>query len=132
MSINGPMSDCLGLARIGIHHERLPPGRRTSLPHAESPEEEFVYVFEGTPDVWLDGMLHHPEPGDAVGIPAGTGLAHTFINDSDCEVPLLVVGQRNRPGNRVLYPLHPQARNFMELFWKDAPEREIGPHDGKP
>jgi uncharacterized cupin superfamily protein len=132
MSINGPIGDRLGLTRIGIHHERLPPGRRTSLPHAESAEEEFVFVLEGTPDVWLDGVLHRLRPGDAVGFPAGTGMAHTFINDSEAEVRLLVVGDRNRAGNRILYPLHPQARNYMEHFWEGAPEREIGPHDGKP
>ena len=53
-----------GLARIGIHHERLLPGRRSSYPHAESAEEEFVYVIEGTPNVWLDGRLHRFGPGD--------------------------------------------------------------------
>lgn len=39
----------LGLSRLGIHHARLPPGRRTSYPHAESAEEEFVFVLEGVP-----------------------------------------------------------------------------------
>lgn len=130
MSVGAPIGDHLGLTRMGIHHERLPPGRRTSLPHAESAQEEFVFVLEGTPDVWLDGVVHRLGPGDAVGFPAGTGLAHTFINDSEAEVRLLVVGERNRPGNRVLYPLHPQARTYMDYFWEDAPPRERGPHDG--
>src|SRR6188474_228924 len=66
--------------KIGIHHQRLPPGRRLSRPHAESTEEEFVYVIEGEPDVWLDGVIHRLKPGYAVGFPAGTGLSHTFIN----------------------------------------------------
>ncbi len=55
-SIGAPLARKLGLGRIGIHHERLPPGRRTSYPHAESDEEEFVYVLEGYPeasDQWL-------------------------------------------------------------------------------
>ena len=34
-SIGAPLARKLGLGRIGIHHERLPPGRRTSYPHAE-------------------------------------------------------------------------------------------------
>jgi len=46
-SIGAPLARKLGLGRIGIHHERLPPGRRTSYPHAESEEEEFIYVLEG-------------------------------------------------------------------------------------
>ena len=49
MSIGAPLAAKLGLTRIGIHHERLPPGRRTSYPHAESAEEEFVFVLEGRP-----------------------------------------------------------------------------------
>ena len=48
-SIGAPLARKLGLGRIGIHHERLPPGRRTSYPHAESDEEEFIYVLEGYP-----------------------------------------------------------------------------------
>ena len=49
MSIGAPLARLLGLGRIGIHHERLPPGRRTSYPHAESAEEEFAFVLEGRP-----------------------------------------------------------------------------------
>ena len=52
-SIGAPLARKLGLGRIGIHHERLPPGRRTSYPHAESDEEEFVYVLEGYPEAWI-------------------------------------------------------------------------------
>jgi len=59
-----PSAGNFALKALGIHHERLPPGRRTSYPHAESAEEEFVYVIEGTPDVWLDGTLHRLKPGD--------------------------------------------------------------------
>jgi len=53
MSIGATIGRVLGLTKIGIHHERLPPGRRTSYPHVESAEEEFVHVLEGTPDVWM-------------------------------------------------------------------------------
>ncbi|MGH6992670.1 MAG: cupin domain-containing protein, partial [Caulobacteraceae bacterium] len=82
MSIGAPLGRLLGLTRIGIHHERLPPSRRTSFPHAESLEEEFVFVLEGTPDAWIDGHLHRLEPGDAVGLPAGTGICHSFLNNT--------------------------------------------------
>lgn len=44
-SIGAPLARGLRLNRLGIHHERLPPGRRTSYPHAESDEEEFIYVL---------------------------------------------------------------------------------------
>jgi uncharacterized cupin superfamily protein len=64
-------------------NELLPPGRRTSYPHAESMEEEFVYVIEGNPDAWVDGYLHRLAPGDGVGVPAGTEICHTFINNTE-------------------------------------------------
>ena len=121
------------LMRLGIHHERLPPGRRVSWPHAEADEEEFVYVIEGTPDLWLDGHLRHLKPGDGVGFPAGTGVAHTFINNSDSDVRLLVVGEASRKRSRIDYPLH-QRRNVEigEGHWKNKPERKLGPHNGLP
>ena len=31
----------------------LPPGTRSSWPHAEENEEEFVYVVEGEVDAWI-------------------------------------------------------------------------------
>ena len=91
LSIRAALGKSLGLTRLGIHHERLPPGRRTSYPHAESAEEEFVFVLDGEPDVWIDGDLHRLRAGDAVAFPAGTGICHTFMNNTDGEVRLLIV-----------------------------------------
>jgi uncharacterized cupin superfamily protein len=132
MSIGAPIGRLLGLTRIGVHHERLPPGRRTSYPHAESAEEEFVYVLEGRPDAWIDGELHALRPGDAVGFPAGTGVCHTFLNNTAEEVRLLVIGERPKPENRIRYPLNPDHELTREDRWIDPPARPLGPHDGKP
>ncbi len=122
-----------GLMRLGIHHERLQPGRRVSWPHAEADEEEFVFVLEGAPDLWADGHLKRVQPGDGVVFPAGTGLAHTFINNTDQEVRLLVAGEATRIRSRLHYPMHP-ARNaeLAERHWKIDPPRPLGPHDGMP
>jgi uncharacterized cupin superfamily protein len=119
-----------GLTRLGINHVRLLPGRRTSFPHAESAEEEFVYVIAGTPDVWLDGHLHRLGPGDGVGFPPGTGQAHSFLNNTDNEVQLLVVGDTDRDENRIHYPLNPDRKALRPDWWDDAPARNLGPHDG--
>ena len=131
MSIRAALGETLGLTRIGIHHERLPPGRRTSYPHAESAEEEFVYVLEGRPDVWIDGYLHALEPGDSVAFPAGTGVCHSFLNNTAEEVSLLVVGEKPKPENRIHYPLNPVHEATREDPWTDVPPRTLGPHDGK-
>lgn len=132
MAIGAPLAAKLGLTRIGIHHERLLPGRRTSYPHAESAEEEFVYVLEGTPDAWIDGHLHRLSPGDAVGFPAGTGICHTFINNTESEVRLIVVGEKPKDENRIRYPRNEAHEATRSDRWLDWPERELGPHDGLP
>lgn len=123
-----------GLERIGVHIERLPPGRRTSWPHAESDEEELVYVLEGDVDAWIDGELYPMSKGDLAAFPAGTGIAHTFLNNGDVDALLLVGGERTKPSNRIVYPLHEQRRAQLEdeQWWDDAPKRERGPHDGVP
>jgi uncharacterized cupin superfamily protein len=130
MSIGARFGRHFGLNRLGIHHERLPPGRRTSFPHAESAEEEFVYVIEGAPDVWLDGRLHRLRPGDGVGFPAGTGISHSFLNNTESEVRLLVVGETPKAENRIFYPRNPDRKPLRQDWWDDVPERPLGDHDG--
>lgn len=130
MAITAPFGRHFGLRRLGIHHQRLLPGRRTSYPHAESAEEEFVFVLSGTPDVWLDGVLHRLKPGDGVGFPPGTGVSHSFLNNTDEEVRLMVIGDTARPENKVLYPLNPDRKAYREDMWEDSPPRSLGGHDG--
>lgn len=133
LSIGSPFGKTFGLTRLGIHHELLKPGRRTSWPHAEKTEEEFVYVIEGTPDVWVDGHLHRLQPGDGVGFPAETGITHTVINNTNENVRLLVVGDANRSDNKCYYSKHPERNEAIKDFcWKEIPKRELGPHDGLP
>lgn len=131
MEIGAPLARKLGLTRIGIHHIRLLPGRRTSYPHAESAEEEFAYVLEGTPDVWIDGNLHRLKPGDSVAFPAGTGICHTFLNNTRDEVRMIVIGETPKPENRIRYPKNEAYEATRKDRWVDWPERPIGPHDGK-
>jgi len=133
LSIGSPFGKAFGFKRLGIHHELLPSGRRTSWPHAEKTEEEFVYVIEGTPDVWIDGNLYPLRPGDGVGFVPGTGVSHTFINNTDQPVRLLVVGDTNREDNKVFYPLHPERNKLIgEQCWTDMPQTKLGDHDGLP
>ena len=125
------LSVALGLTRIGVGHDFLPPGRRTSWPHAEMDEEEFVYVVEGEPDAWIDGHLHRLKPGDAAGFPDRTGIAHCFINNTDRPVRLITVGEASRRRSKCVYPLHAKRnKEIGEGLWKDAPKRKLGPHDG--
>lgn len=128
-----PLSRPLGLSRLGVHHEVMPPGTRTSWPHAEEKEEEFVLVLEGEPQVWLDGQLYPLRAGDAVAFAPGTGIAHTFINETATPVRLLVVGEQ-LADNRVFYPLYPEGYSGMrpERKWRPEAPPPLGPHQGRP
>ena len=132
MGIGAPLARALGLTRIGIHHERLLPGRRLSYPHAESAEEEFVYVLDGYPHVWINGELHALQPGDAVAFPAGTGICHTFINNGTEEARLLVIGEANKEENRIYYPLNAEYEATRQDRWHNPPPQRLGPHNGLP
>ena len=131
LSIRAPLARALGLTRIGIHHDRLLPGRRTSYPHAESAEEEFVFVLEGTPDAWIDGHLHRLAPGEVVAFPAGTGICHSFLNNTAKEFRLLVIGEASKAENRVHYPLNREHERTRSDGWTDVTPRVLGGHDGK-
>jgi uncharacterized cupin superfamily protein len=123
-----------GLLRIGVNLMRLAPGERSSWPHAEEKEEEFVYVLEGEVDAWIDGALHSMRPGDLAAFPAGTGITHCFLNNSEHDVLLIVGGEASKRDNRIYYPLHPQRRDQLppSEWWDDVPKHELGPHDGMP
>lgn len=133
----GPVSrigKAAGLERIGINIQRLPPGTRSSWPHAEENEEEFVYVVSGQVDAWVDGHLHRMNPGDLAAFPAGTGISHCFINNAEQEAVLLVGGEAPKPGSRIFYPINPSRRQDIpeQHWWSDVPRRDLGGHDGLP
>jgi uncharacterized cupin superfamily protein len=123
-----------GLARIGVNLQRLPPGTRSSWPHAEEDEEEFVYVIEGEVDAWIDGDLHRMSAGDLAAFPAGTGISHCFINNGEHDVLLLVGGETEKHGSRIVYPVNPSRRADLDPseWWDNAPLRALGSHDGLP
>jgi uncharacterized cupin superfamily protein len=123
-----------GLTKTAVNLVRLGPGRRSSFPHAESLEEEFVYVLQGTVEAWVDGVTYAMIPGDFAAFPSGTGRCHTFINNSETEVVLLVGGEADRNDNQIFYPHHPQRRNEIppHSWWSDIRLNPQGPHDGLP
>ena len=115
------------LKKIGMHHIVLPSSHRSSLPHAESHEEEFVYVISGHPDVWINGVLYRLRPGGAVGFPAGTGICHSFLNNSKSDVTLLVLGERTKSENQFIYPLNLDLAESVGLsWWSDWPQQSLG------
>jgi len=120
-------------SRIGVHVELLKPGRRTSWPHAERDEEEYVFVAEGKVDCWLDGYVYPMRKGDFVGWRGGDGITHVIMNNSKDDAVLIVGGEASRHRSRVWYPYHPhRQKQIGENYWHDHPVPTLGPHDGLP
>jgi uncharacterized cupin superfamily protein len=120
-------------SRIGVHVELLKPGRRTSWPHAERDEDEFVYVVSGQADAWNDGYITPLGEGDFIGWEGGTGITHVIMNNSDEDAMLIVGGEAGRARNQFWYPFHPKRnKEIGALYWADHPVPKLGPHDGMP
>ncbi|MBC7457952.1 MAG: GNAT family N-acetyltransferase [Bdellovibrionaceae bacterium] len=117
--------------RIAVHWVKLLPKQRSSCPHAESLEEEFIYVVSGRPHVWINGFIYQLEPGHAVGFPAGTGIAHCFLNNTDLDVEMIVLGERTKKENKCSYPInHELKKSRNDIWWNECPKQSLGGHDG--
>lgn len=92
-----------GLTNFGVNLTRLAPGAASSLRHAHSRQDEFVYILEGTPTLVTDAGETIMTPGDCAGFAAGTGDAHHLVNRSDADVLYIEVGDRT-PDDTVTYP----------------------------
>lgn len=131
--IDAPFGRLARFSRIGVHLEVLKPGRRTSWPHAERDEEEFVYVVSGRIDAWNDGHITPMGEGEFIGWESGTGITHVILNNSDADAILIVGGEAGRRRNQFWYPFHRKYnKEIGELYWADHPIPKLGPHDGLP
>lgn len=100
---NRRLGDFAGLTNYGVNLTRIVPGGQSSYLHAHSRQDEFVYVLEGEVVVETGAGAQTIGAGMCAGFPAGTGDAHRFVNKSDRDVLLLVVGDRS-PGDVLTYP----------------------------
>ena len=120
-------------SRIGMRVQVLKPSRRTSWPHAERDEDEFIYVVSGQVDAWNDGWITPMGEGDFIGWRNGTGITHVIINNGNEDALLIVGGERSRFINQYWYPFHPQYnKEIGSAYWADHPVPKLGPHDGLP
>ena len=111
----------------------LKAGRRTSWPHAERDEDEFVFIVSGKVDAWNNGHITPMCAGDFIGWAGGTGIAHVIINNSDEDAVVIVGGERSRLVNQYFYSFHRQYnKEIGKGYWADHPIRKLGPHDGLP
>jgi len=98
-----PLGDVFGLTNFGVNLTRLKPGAVSSVRHAHTRQDEFIYVLEGHPTLVTDAGETPLAPGMCAGFKAGTGNAHHLINRSGKDVTYLEVGDRS-PGDGADYP----------------------------
>lgn len=133
LTIDARLGEHARFSRLGVRFQILKPGRRTSWPHAERDEEEFVFVVSGKVDAWVDGDIHTMEAGDIIGFPAKTGITHTILNNSGGDAQLIVGSEASRVRNQYWYPYHIQYnKEIGAAYWADHPVPKLGPHDGMP
>ncbi|MRG98143.1 cupin domain-containing protein [Polyangium spumosum] len=124
------LSGPAGLCQLRIQHEILPPGHRSSSPHAHTHREEFVYVLEGEPDAWIDGELYPLRRGDTIALCAGTGIAHSIINNSKREVHILAIASSPEQDG-CYFPLSGIRDNVPDEIAIAWAGRLRGAHDGR-
>jgi uncharacterized cupin superfamily protein len=97
----------------GLHWEQIAPGRRGTVPHSHSEEEEVFVILDGTAtlELWPSPRLaangaEYEElelrAGHLVGRPPGTKISHSFRSGPG-GVTMLVYGTR-RPNDMCWYP----------------------------
>ncbi len=98
-----PLGDLFGLTNFGVNLTYLAPSAISSLRHAHTKQDEFIYILQGNPVLQTDEGRTQLSPGMCAGFKAGTGNGHRLINESTEEVVYLEVGDRT-PGDEGSYP----------------------------
>jgi uncharacterized cupin superfamily protein len=98
-----PLGDLFGLTNFGVNLTRLAPGAMSSLRHAHSRQDEFIYVLSGHPVLRTNAGETALAPGMCAGFKAGTGDAHHLVNRTREDVVYLEVGDRT-PDDAGTYP----------------------------
>jgi uncharacterized cupin superfamily protein len=98
-----PLGDLFELQNFGVNLTRLAPKGESSLRHAHTKQDEFIYILEGRPTLVTNAGETELEPGMCAGFRAGTGNAHHLVNRTATDVVYLEVGDRSA-GDGASYP----------------------------
>jgi len=112
-----PLGDLFGLANFGVNRTRLAPGAVSSLRHAHSKQDEFIYILQGNPTLHTEEGRTRLSPGMCAGFKAGTGNGHHLINETPEEAIYLEIGDRT-PGDSGSYPDDDLTAVSVEGKWK--------------
>jgi uncharacterized cupin superfamily protein len=112
-----PLGDLFGLTNFGVNLTRLAPYAVSSLRHAHSRQDEFVFILDGYPVLLTDEGRTQLSPGMCAGFKAGTGNAHCLVNESGADVIYLEIGDRTA-GDEGTYPDDDLQARLNHGKWK--------------
>ena len=95
------IGEAAGAVALGYNLTLVKPGARSSPFHFHHAEEEAFYILEGhgilrQGDETGDDERIEIRAGDVVAFPAGTGIAHQFVNESDAPLVYLAISTKER------------------------------------
>ena len=114
-----PLGDLFGLTNFGVNLTRLAPNAVSTLRHAHTRQDEFVYILDGCPTLHSDEGRTQLSPGMCAGFKAGTGNGHRLINDTAEDVVYLEIGDR-APGDEGTYPDDDLRAALVDGKWQFA------------
>ena len=115
--VKKPLGDIFGLTNFGVNLTRLAPKAVSSLRHAHTKQDEFIYILQGRPVLHTDEGRTQLSPGMCAGFKAGTGNGHHLVNESTEEVVYLEAGDRT-PGDEGSYPDDDLKALLVEGKWQ--------------
>jgi uncharacterized cupin superfamily protein len=114
-----PLGDLFGLSNFSVNLAHLLPGASSSLRHAHTKQDEFIYILHGNPVLITNAGESQLSPGMCAGFKAGTSNAHQLLNRSSNEVVYLEVGDRSA-GDSAIYPDDDLKAVLVEGKWNFA------------
>ena len=111
------LGDLFGLANFGVNLTKLASLASSSLRHAHTKQDEFIYILQGNPTLHTDEGFTVLSPGMCAGFKAGTGNGHRLVNQTSEEVLYLEVGDRTT-GDQGSYPDDDLKALLVEGKWK--------------
>jgi len=97
------LGEWFGLKNFGVNLTTLAPGAQSSIRHAHTKQDEFIYVVQGRPTLCTNDGKTELAAGMCAGFRAGDENAHHLRNETSEEVLYLEIGDRT-PGDEVNYP----------------------------
>ncbi len=96
------LGDLFGISNFGVNFTTLAPMAQSALKHAHTTQDEFIYIIEGNPTLYIGCEEFTLSAGEVFGFAKG-GAAHHLVNNTDKTVTYLEIGDR-APNDICAYP----------------------------